>query len=225
MALISTRRFEMGIDYVQPVYGLDAFNCPHSECGAFAHQEWYYSVTAMARATGGNQSRVKGFSVSICARCEKVALWEESQMIYPRVYTTPPASEDMPLEVKKHYDEARAIFSQSPRGAAAILRLAIQKLTIELGEEGDNLNKAIGNLVKKGLSERIQKSLDIVRVIGNNAVHPGQIVIEDNIGVAMSLFKITNLIVEDIITKSKDIDELYNNLPAEVKDQITKRDN
>ena len=213
----------MGSDYAQPLYKLDAFNCPH--CGAFAHQEWFLEVSATETSYGGNTSLLDSFSVSICARCGKFVLWEGEQLVYPRVSIAMPASEDMPLEVKRYYDEAREIFYQSPRGAAAILRLAIQKLTIELGEEGDNLNKAIGNLVKKGLSERVQKALDIVRVIGNNAVHPGQIVIEDNTEVAMSLFKIANLIVDDIITKSKEIDELYNNLPEGVRNQITKRDN
>ena len=215
----------MGSDYVRPKYKLDAFNCPHSGCGAFAHQEWYYGVKATRHLNGGDESRVHDFSASFCARCRKVALWEGEKMIYPSASIVLPASEDMPLEVKKYYDEAREIFYQSARGAAALLRLAIQKLTIELGEDGKNLNKAIGNLVQKGLPERIQKSLDIVRVIGNNAVHPGQIVIEDNPKVAMSLFKITNLIVDNVITKSKEVEELYNNLPEEARDQITERDN
>lgn len=213
----------MGNDYVQPKYQLDAFNCPH--CGAFAHQWWKYYISSRDRKTGGETLILNNFGASFCARCGKVALWEGKQMIYPLVYITQPASEDMPLEVKKYYDEAREIFYQSPRGAAALLRLAIQKLTIELGEDGDNLNKAISNLVKKGLPERVQKSLDIVRVIGNNAVHPGQIVIEDNNEAAMSLFKITNLIVDDIITKSREIDELYDGLPEGVRNHITERDN
>ena len=212
----------MGTDYVEPAYSVDGFNCPH--CGAFAHQTWYYRIFASERTTSEEQIILSDFSASVCYRCDGVALWKEKQMIFPRVSVVMRASEDMPLEVKKYYDEARAIFYESPRGAAGLLRLAIQKLMIELGEDGDNLNKAIGNLVKKGLSERIQRSLDIVRVIGNNAVHPGQIVIEDNTEVAMSLFKITNLIVDDIITKSKEIDELYNNLPEGVKGQITERD-
>lgn len=215
----------MGRDYEPPKQKLDAFNCPHSDCGAFAHQEWYYRVDAIRRENGGDSKRVTHFSVSFCDRCHKFALWEEEQMVYPRAIIVLPALEDMPAEVKKYYDEARAIFYESPRGAAALLRLAIQKLTIELGEDGRNLNKAIGNLVQKGLPERIQKSLDIVRVIGNNAVHPGQIVIEDNPKVAMSLFKITNLIVDNVITKPKEVEELYSNLPEEAREQITERDN
>jgi len=214
----------MGGDYVPPKHKLDAFNCPHSECGAFAHQVWYYRVDAIEYVNGGRTARVGDFSVSFCDRCDRFALWEGEQMVYPRASIVVPASGDMPGEVKKYYDEARRIFYDSPRGAAALLRLAIQKLTIELGEDGENLNKAIGKLVQKGLPERVQKSLDIVRVIGNNAVHPGQIVIEDNPKAAMSLFKVTNLIVDNVITKSKEVEELFSSLPEEAREQITERD-
>jgi hypothetical protein len=215
----------MGSDYVPAKYLSDGFNCPRSGCGAFAHQEWFLRVDAIRHANGGESRRVGGFNVSFCGRCREFALWEGERMVYPRASVVLPASEDMPREVKKYYDEARAIFYDSPRGAAALLRLAIQKLTIELGEDGKNLNKAIGSLVQKGLPERVQKSLDVVRVIGNNAVHPGQIVIEDNPEVARSLFKITNLIVDNVITKSKEVEELYSNLPEEAKEQIAERDN
>ena len=210
----------MGSDYVQPAYGVDGFNCPH--CGAFAHQEWFRHMSSVQ---GGKALQMPDFEACRCVRCGEVTLWKEDTMIYPRESVVVLASEDMPAEVKRYYDEARGIFGQSPRGAAALLRLGIQKLVIELGEDGDDLNGAIGSLVKKGLSKRIQQSLDIVRGIGNNAVHPGQIVIEDNIEVAMSLFKITNLIVDGIITESKEINELYNNLPEGVRNQISRRDN
>jgi len=162
----------MGSDYVQPEYGVTAFNCPH--CGAFAHQEWFRYTKANQGGGRGKVLQMHDFETCCCVRCGEVTLWKEEKMIYPTESIIILASEDMPEEVKRYYDEARGIFYQSPRGAAALLRLGIQKLVIELGEDGNNLNGAIGNLVKKGLSERIQRSLDIVRVIGNNAVHPGQ---------------------------------------------------
>ncbi len=99
-----------------------------------------------------------------------------------------------------------------------------QKLVISLGESGDNLNGGIGNLVKKGLRADIQKALDVVRVVGNNAVHPGVLDVKDNPEMALSLFKLTNLIVEDMITKPKEVAELYEALPEGAKDAITKRD-
>ena len=94
----------------------------------------------------------------------------------------------------------------------------------ELGESGNNLDTAIGNLVKQGLPTRIQKALDGVRVIGNNAVHPGQIDVEDNPEIALSLFTLVNLIVENMITRMKKVDELYTLLPDAMKEHIEKRD-
>lgn len=213
----------MAQDYIPPKFRANAFNCPH--CGAFAHQEWRLSVDSHEASNGsGVYSRLQRLSASICARCGNFALWKEEQLFYPPIYVAPLPATDMPEKVKEDYEEARSIFSQSSRGAAALLRLAIQKLVIALGESGDNLNASIGNLVKKGLRADIQKALDVVRVVGNNAVHPGVLDVKDNPDMALSLFKLTNLIVEDMITKPKEVAELYEALPDGAKDAIAKRD-
>ena len=63
------------------------------------------------------------------------------------------------FDVRRDYEEASAILDASPRGAAALLRLAIEKLCKELGENGRDLNADIASLVRKGLDPRVQKAL------------------------------------------------------------------
>lgn len=79
-------------------------------------------------------------------------------------------------------------------------------------------------MVKNDLRKSIQQALDIVRVIGNNAVHPGQIDLKDDMKTALSLFRLVNMIVEDMIAKPKEVDSLFNGLPDDVKKGIEKRD-
>ena len=210
-------------DYIPPAYRETGFNCPH--CGAFAHQEWHRVACHQGIVgSGSGFSWMPSVHASYCKRCNRFALWQNDQLFFPQMYVAPLPTADMPEDVIEDYEEARAIFSQSPRGAAALLRLAIQKLVIALGGSGDNLNEDIGNLVKKGLRADIQKALDVVRVVGNNAVHPGEINVEDNPVMALSLFKLTNLIAEDMITKPKEVSELFSALPEGAKDAIAKRD-
>jgi hypothetical protein len=120
--------------------------------------------------------------------------------------------------------EAGEIVDLSARGAAALWRLAIQKLMPHLGENGKNINDDVGALVKKGLDARAQKALDAVRVIGNNAVHPGAIDLNDDKAAAIKLFDLVNYIVETQITAPKKIDEIYGTLPAGSVAAIAKRD-
>jgi len=53
-------------------------------------------------------------------------------MIHPRKLTAPIPHSDMPDDVKEIYEEARNISDISPRAAAALLRVALEKLTFHL---------------------------------------------------------------------------------------------
>jgi Domain of unknown function (DUF4145) len=93
-----------------------------------------------------------------------------------------------------------------------------------LGELGENINRDIGKLVSKGLPQEIQQALDYCRVVGNNAVHPGEINIDDDPSVVSSLLSLINFIVEDRIARPKQIAEMYGKLPESSKQAIQKRD-
>jgi len=200
------------IPYTAPVFEGSAFNCPH--CGAYANQRWFD-----VNAAGARVGSVPDLKLAICVHCQRYSLWRGAKMLYPSGGGAP-----LPDDIRADYEEARAIVSLSPRGAAALLRLAIQKLCIHLGEPGENLNTDIANLVKRGLPGKVQKALDIVRVIGNEAVHPGQIDLKDDKQTANELFHLLNLIAEVMITQPKHVDELYESLPESKREAIRGRD-
>ena len=163
-------------------------------------------------------------SVSECFSCRALSIWIYNRLVHPSVGGAPPANSDLPEDIRLDYDEASIILDQSPRGAAALLRLAIQKLCKELGQSGKNINADIAALVADGLDPRVQKALDAVRVIGNNAVHPGQIDLRDDRATAAMLFGLLNIIAEKLISVPKHIDEVYAALPEAARDAIDKRD-
>jgi hypothetical protein len=155
---------------------------------------------------------------------EKVVEERSTRILYPTSAGVPLPSNDMPSEIAKDYIEARAIFEASARSSAALLRLAIQKLCKHLGQSGKNINDDISALVKKGLPQEIQQALDFVRVIGNNAVHPGEIDIRDNPDVALAMFEMVNYIVDVMITRPRIANEFYDKLPQNIRKAIVNRD-
>ena len=162
--------------------------------------------------------------VSECFNCKYISVWIYDKLVYPRCGEAPPANPDLSDDVRRDYDEASSILDLSPRGSSALIRLAIQKLCKELGKPGKKLNDDIGALVADGLDPRIQKALDAVRVIGNNAVHPGQIDLRDDRVTAESLFRLLNLIAEKMISEPKHVDEVYATLPEGALKAIEERD-
>jgi len=159
-----------------------------------------------------------------CSHCNRVAVWDrDGRLVEPRATPAPPPHEDLPEDVAGDYAEAASIVNASPRGAAALLRLAVQKICAELGEKG-GLDDAIGKLVQRGLDPTVQQALDVVRVIGNNAVHPGEINVEDHRDTALALFTLVNEITEAMISRPKRIRALYESLPSGAIDAIARRD-
>lgn len=164
-------------------------------------------------------------SIAICQSCDDFSLWVDEKLVYPNSLPIEPPNEDLNEDIRSLYNEAANIFVNSPKGATALLRLALQKLLIQVGKTGRNINNDIKELVESGLSPKIQQALDLVRVVGNNAVHPGQINLDDDSDIALKLFKILNIIADELITKEKEMDALYNDIiPEETREHINQRD-
>lgn len=208
------------MSYVAPALFAKSFTCPH--CDVYSNQEWFY-FDWNGESVFQKPKENHNMKVSRCQHCGKTTVWVYDLMVYPDRGNAPAANPDMPENVRKLYEEASSISAKSPRGACALLRLAIQLLCVDLGGEGKDINKDIGKLVADGLSPIVQKSLDVVRVTGNEAVHPGQID-TDNPETAMQLFGLLNIIVDYMISMPNRVTGLYDSLPAGKLNGIDDRD-
>ena len=229
--------------YVPPSVHATAFNCPF--CDVLTTQTWYSLVAKKRTSPPGSSMKVPRFQnqrrnvqggliaekelrhvfVSRCGECDDdISVWIGDKLVHPQRGNAPLANPDLPKDVRRDYDEASSILDLSPSGAAALLRLALERLLKELKLPGKDLNDTIGELVKKGVADHIQEALDSVRVMGNEAVHPGQIDLDDDRATAEMLFVLLNLIVDKIISEPKRIAEVYAKLPAGPIKGIKKRD-
>jgi hypothetical protein len=206
-----------------PSFKASAFNCPH--CDAYAQMQW-----AILQVVAGGITGTKA-SLAHCMRCNRESVWwspvvnaNEGVMIYPSMTTAPLPHEDMPADVRADYEEARQIVGVSPRAASALLRLCIEKLCMGLKAEGSNINAQIAYLVTQGLPPKIAQAMDVVRVTGNNAVHPGQMEPDDLEAISATLFTLVNMVVEDRITRPRMIDDVYASLPQGALKAIENRD-
>ena len=215
--------------YITPEFKLDAFHCPL--CGTYAHMEWDDVWTRGGRSTL--------YYEAMCSKCKVPSMWrlteysdtqfgrtdEKAELIYPDNGAAALPEDDMPEDVKADYLEATRIYSKSPRGAAALLRLGLQKLCVHLGEDGKNINTDIRNLAANNtLPPLVVNVADTVRIVGNNAVHPGEMSDEDFDQVASKMFDLLNFIVKKGISEPKELKALYEMTPekprkaAEAKD-------
>lgn len=166
---------------------------------------------------------ISNLHISLCFSCKQLSIWKYGSIIFPYLRYEIEPSEDINPDICLDFEEARAILDLSPRGAAALLRLCIQKLCKQLGKPGNNLNDDIAALVRDGLGVDVQRALDAVRVIGNEAVHPGELDLKDDRETAAKLFELVNYIAEDRISRPKKIAALYASLPPGKIAAIEKR--
>lgn len=199
-----------------PVCRKESFNCPR--CGAFAGMKWNELLL--------NGDEYASVALSICDACKDPSVWitDENRpmsalpmegrlggrptLIFPLKCVAPEAELDMPTDIKVDYEEARLVFTHSPRAAAALLRLCVQKLCQELlGKPGD-IHKQIGELLDKGLPSRVLKAFDTIRIFGNESVHPGTVNLSDTPEVALALFRLLNMAVRHCITEEKELEAI-----------------
>lgn len=227
---------------VIPALKKASFSCPH--CQAIAAQRWYTGFARLADGPTAKPSildsidtmtehlemlsfgepvklnqlmaslPVKGLRLSKCFACSQMSVWVGQRVVWPDTTITLAPDDHLPSEIRADFIEAAAILSRSPRGAAALLRLALQKLINDLVGEEIAINDGIQKLVDAGLPKMVQQACDYVRIVGNDAVHPGTIDLRDNTETATRLFTLINLIAVHTIGFQATMAEIYPDLPA-----------
>lgn len=234
-------------DHEEPTYGAGSFRCP--SCGALTGQTWLEGVKQVefaglqlaqcqvstcaeytlwvGRAGGGRSAdgdllrfkrlRTEGLQPS--------SLHPPRMIWPPSTAVGPVPNQDMPDSARADFEEARRAIPVSPRGGCALARLALQKVCDDLAGSAGGIDANIKKLVADGLSETVQQALDAVRVIGNEAVHPGQLDLSDDRATATVLLELINYIVDERVTKPKTIKAIYETLPKSKRAAIDARDN
>lgn len=214
----------MNNKYIAPGRFLKSFTCPHCQTLSLMRFESYDSQEDINESLSFRTPIKNRLYIARCCNCDKKIVWIDNEYIYPNI-AADEVNPDLPESVKQLYNEAGLIYNQSPRAACALLRLAIDRLCNELGETDRDINKNIGALVEKGLPKKVQQALDVVRVVGNKAVHPGVIAFDvDDANTAKTLMRLINMIGQSMITDPKEIEDMYNQLPESAKESIERRD-
>lgn len=237
----------MSNKFVEPKFDKDAFTCPHCQvlsqmtfavpfriqqglCNnleklrqdilkikSYITENIDNDIKNMAEFATFYGQYVNAFAICQNPSCQKISIWIDEKMVYPKPRLTPLPNDDLPDDIKADYEEASLIVQDSPRGACALLRLALQKLMMHLGKD-KNLDRVIKNLMQENIDEDLRKALDSVRVVGNSAVHPNELEIRDKPEIAFQLFKLINFIANEVLTSRKEIREFYNeNIPDTAK--------
>jgi hypothetical protein len=212
-------------EHVAPVHEGRAYHCPY--CGVLAPMYWTrLGFQPVGRPVGS--IAFTGAWTARCGVCHREQVWivndqQITEMVRPRVQGGPRPHPLMPDAVRHDYEEARGIVQLSPRGACALLRLATQRLVEELQPDGRDLDDRIGRLVARGLPEEVAQALDVLRVVGNNSVHPGELDMRDDVATATALFECLNHIVEERIARPKRIGGLFSKLPEGARQAIERR--
>lgn len=217
--------------HIIPKPKLPSFTCPH--CQVVAYQEWSECALDL-RTYGPHVPPVSLLGKPLhqdpnplksgkCAHCSKRTIWLGGELLYPNTGHAPAPNEDLSPQVKKIYNEAASIARLSPRAAAALLRLAVETMCIELGQKGDLSGMIQSLLDEQRVTAKIQTALDVVRVTGNEAIHPGKIDDADDFESAAILFELINTIAHHALTQPRVIDETYAKLPLEKRKSIEQR--
>ncbi|MBU0529323.1 DUF4145 domain-containing protein, partial [bacterium] len=124
--------------YYPPKFCELKFHCPH--CGVYSKQHWAHFLAQHIHNFGPytslshfSQNLSHDWNISKCEHCSNYVIWYKGKIIYPKTVPVEMPNEDLNTDIREDYIEAANVFSESPRASGALIRLALQKLMIQLG--------------------------------------------------------------------------------------------
>ena len=220
--------------YIQPEFERNRFTCP--TCGTLSQMIWLelFNPWEHDAVNAENWELLEDyrFHAAVCVADGCVSIWlrypehteeglvrRRTEMAYPPASHGPKPNPDMPESAKKLYLEAGNVLPGSTRAAAALLRMCTEDIIKFLATKQDkekvldertSLYRRVEFLRehdKLWPAEEIDDALDLLRVIGNDAVHspePREIRGDDDTRqVARSLFMLVDMITEQLITRRR----------------------
>ncbi len=94
-------------------------------------------------------NEIGNLEMKICSNCGMYHIYKDAEEIYPGLSDIPIPHEKMPESVKKSIMKQGRFFQSLLGPLQLLLRLSLQILCKELGEEGKNINNDIHNLHQK----------------------------------------------------------------------------
>ena len=236
--------------HVPPELHLAGFNCPHCGIRAHqdwsalgyedydeGHNFWTSLESVVEPPEGDSDPFASGKVTHIwngarCFSCGQWSIWHLYAMVYPPVQIGAAPNPDMPEETRSLYIEARQVATVSRRAGAGLARAAVERLLKLLDTDAPssaNLETRIARL-RDRVSSPLGQLLDVVRVTGNQALHiedqPPELlllVLDDTVGpgVLETLLQVANDLVDELITRPRRTQDLWEKLPGGVRARLS----
>lgn len=163
--------------------------------------------------------------IALCQYCGSFSLWLGERMLYPQTGEAPPPHPDMPPAIRELYEEARGVLPASPRASAALLRVALEGLLEEAGNEKGSLADRLKRAHEEGkLTTQTYKLAGVLRLAGNAAAHYELWKIDPSQGqedreMILALFEFLNEVTEELIAKPKRLEEMEQKLSRKLREE------
>lgn len=241
---------DMPSKFVPPSHKSKRFNCPR--CGTFAAHEWrepnYHTgsdehgqrffdpIEDRASSRESSNARGERWEASFCSGCDRNSLWIGGTLAFPNMAigtSVPEPAEGMPTSVEELYLEAAAVLPHSRRAAVALCRASLERLVKVLTPDSHPKSSLDERLVV--LHERttatLAQGLEIIRHVGNTALHGARdddesvvIYMEGDESELIDVFFVTiNGLVDELITRPARLLAVYNSIPAEKREAISRK--